>query len=68
MQPLLLAEERTAIAELNKNITGADRFPRISLSGSYGYFRQEIDASNLPLRETTGFTGGVTLRYNLFSG
>ena len=65
---LLLAEEQTDIAELNKNITGANRYPRISLSGSYGYFRQEIDASNLPLRETTGFTGGVTLRYNLFSG
>lgn len=65
---VLLAEEQTSIAELNKNITGADRYPRISLSGSYGYFRQEIDASNLPLRETTGFTGGVTLRYNLFSG
>lgn len=65
---LLLAEEQTAIAELNKNITGSDRFPQISLSGSYGYFRQEIDASNLPLRETTGFTGGITLRYNLFSG
>lgn len=65
---VLLAEEQTSIAMLNKNIAGADRFPRISLSGSYGYFRQEIDASNLPLRETTGFTGGVTLRYNLFSG
>jgi outer membrane protein TolC len=65
---LLLAEEQTAIAELNKSITGSDRFPQISLSGSYGYFRQEIDASNLPLRETTGFTGGITLRYNLFSG
>lgn len=65
---LLLAEERMTLAELNRNITGADRFPRISLSGSYGYFRQEIDASNLPLRETTGFTGGITLSYNLFSG
>jgi outer membrane protein TolC len=65
---LLLSEERMNIAELNKNIVGADRFPRVSLSGSYGYFRQEIDASNLPLRETTGFTGGLTLRYNLFSG
>lgn len=65
---LLLAEELTAIAELNKSIAGADRFPTISLSGSYGYFRQEIDASNLPLRETTGFTGAVTFRYNIFSG
>jgi len=65
---ILLADEQTSIAEQNKNIAGADRFPRISLSGSYGYFRQEVDASNLPLRETTGFTGGVTLSYNLFSG
>lgn len=65
---VLLADEQASIAGLNKDLAGADWFPRISLSGSYGYFRQEIDASNLPLRETTGFTGAVTFRYNLFSG
>jgi outer membrane protein TolC len=40
----------------------------VSLRGSYGYFRQEIDASNLPKLETLGFTAGVTLRYNIFNG
>lgn len=65
---LMLAEEQTSQAELGRSITTADRFPRISLSSSYGYFRQEQDASNLPLIETRGITAGVTLRYNLFSG
>jgi len=65
---LMLAEEQTSQAELGRSITAADRYPRISLSSSYGYFRQEQDASNLPLLETRGITAGVTLRYNLFSG
>lgn len=65
---IMLAEEQTSQAELGRSITAADRFPRISLSSSYGYFRQEQDASNLPLLETRGITAGVTLRYSIFSG
>jgi len=63
-----LAEERSSQAELGRSITTADRYPRITLSSSYGYFRQEQDASNLPLIETRGFTGGVTFRYSIFTG
>jgi len=65
---LLLAEEQTKQAELGRNIATADRYPSISLSSSYGYFRQEQEASNLQLIETQGITAGITLRYNLFSG
>jgi len=65
---LLLAEEQIRNAELGKNISVSGRYPSISLRGSYGYFRQRIDASNLPLIETIGVTAGVTLRYNLFNG
>lgn len=65
---LLLAEEQTSQAELGRNIATADRYPRISLNSSYGYLRQEQDASNLPLLETRGFTGGVTVSYSIFTG
>lgn len=65
---ILLAEEQKQNAELNQRLSGSSRFPSVSLRGSYGYFRQEIDASNLPKLETLGFTAGVTLRYNIFNG
>ena len=65
---ILLAEEQQSNAELGRQISKAARYPSISLRGSYGYFRQEIDASNLPLLETLGFTAGVSLRYNIFNG
>ena len=65
---ILLAEEQQSNAEFGRNISKAARYPNISLRGSYGYFRQEIDASNLPKLETLGFTAGVTLRYNIFNG
>ena len=65
---ILLAEEQKQSAELNQRLSGSARFPSVSLRGSYGYFRQEIDASNLPKLETLGFTAGVTLRYNIFNG
>jgi outer membrane protein TolC len=65
---ILLAEEQQSNAELGRSISKAARYPNISLRGSYGYFRQEIDASNLPKLETLGFTAGVTLRYNIFNG
>ncbi len=65
---IMLAEEQMKRAEFGRNIASADRYPRISLSSSYGYFRQEQDASNLPLIETRGITGGITLRYSIFSG
>jgi len=65
---ILLAEEQQSNAELGRSISKAALYPNISLRGSYGYFRQEIDASNLPKLETLGFTAGVTLRYNIFNG
>ena len=65
---LMLAEERKKSAEFARNVVTADRYPRISLSSSYGYFRQEQDASNLPFIETRGVTGGITLSYSIFSG
>lgn len=65
---ILLTEEQKQSAELNQRLSGSSRFPSVSLRGSYGYFRREIDASNLPKLETLGFTAGVTLRYNIFNG
>jgi len=65
---ILLSEEQKQSAELNQRLSGSSRYPSVSLRGSYGYFRQEIDASNLPKLETLGFTAGVTFRYNIFNG
>jgi len=65
---LLLVEEQLRNAELSRDIAASSRYPSVSLRGSYGYFRQEIDASNIPKLETLGVTAGVTLRYNIFNG
>lgn len=46
----------------------SSRFPKISLSGSYDYFRNESDAGQLLFQKSTGFTGGISISLNLFNG
>lgn len=65
---LKIAREQTVQSGLNRDLATSSRYPSISLNGSYGYMRQEVDASNLPLMETTGFSAGITLRYDIFTG
>ncbi|GAB5408944.1 MAG: TolC family protein [Balneolaceae bacterium] len=55
-----------ALLNLKQNRSG--RFPRINLTGSYDYFKNESDAGQLEFQESTGFSGGISISLNLFNG
>lgn len=65
---IALAQARADEAEVGRSLVRSDWYPRISVSGAYGRLRQEADASNVPLLQTTGLTGGIVLQYGLFTG
>lgn len=63
---LRLAEYNLRTSQLDEKVARASYLPSLNLTGSYGYLRQENDASFLLLQEQLGFTGGVSLNYTLF--
>lgn len=46
----------------------AGRFPKISISGSYDYLKNEADAGQFEFLKTTGFSGGISISLSLFNG
>ncbi|MEM7549521.1 MAG: TolC family protein [Bacteroidota bacterium] len=56
------------IADQQIQLNEADRLPKINAFANYNYFDQENDLQQLAELQTRGFTLGVGLRYNLFSG
>ena len=63
---LQLANYNLNTARLDEKVARATYLPSLSLIGSYGYNRQENDASFLLFQEQLGFTGGVSLNYSIF--
>ncbi len=55
-----------ALLGIKQNRSG--RFPKISLNGSYDYFKNESDASQFEYQKFTGFSGGISVSLNLFNG
>lgn len=55
-----------SLLNLKQNRSG--RFPKINLTGSYDYFKNESDAGQLEFQESTGFSGGISISLNLFNG
>ncbi|MEX2603860.1 MAG: TolC family protein, partial [Gracilimonas sp.] len=58
--------ERVARSEI-REIRG-EWFPKVNVSGGYGYSRTEASAGFSEFSETDGFRYGVTARVNLFDG
>ncbi|MDX5418439.1 MAG: TolC family protein [Hymenobacteraceae bacterium] len=65
---LLLAEYLRQDAQLNLKIARSGYFPRVDMSAAYNYNRVKDEASFLNLSRADGFTGTITLSYNLFNG
>ena len=65
---LLLAEYLRQDARLNLNIARSGYYPRVDVNAAYNYNRIKDDASFLNLSRTDGFSGTITLSYNLFNG
>lgn len=65
---VLLAQSNITIAEYDQKLQKSFRMPRIGLNASYGYNYQESNASLILNQSSLGFTGGVSLAWNLFDG
>lgn len=65
---VLVAAHNLYIAEVDLKSYRSGQFPRLAASASYGYTKQENDAGIVLSNTQIGFTGGITLSYNLFDG
>jgi len=65
---LQVARQNALLAQKQENLSRAVRYPQISATAGYGYFQQENDLQQLARIETLGYTVGLNLRYNIFTG
>ncbi len=65
---VLVAAHNLFIAETDLKVVRSGQYPRLAASASYGYNKQESDAGIVLSNTQIGFTGGITLSYNLFNG
>ncbi|MBC5991887.1 TolC family protein [Pontibacter cellulosilyticus] len=65
---LLLAQYLRQDARLNLKIARSGYYPRVDVNAAYNYNRIKDEASFLNLSRTDGFSGTITLSYNLFNG
>lgn len=65
---LLLARMDLRVAELESRRIRGERLPQVALSSSYSYNRNSSDGGFMRLNETTGLSGGITLRVPIFDG
>lgn len=65
---LLVAAHNLYIAELDLKTSRSTQYPRLAANAAYGYSRQESEAGIVLSNTQIGFSGGITLSYNLFDG
>ena len=63
-----LRNKGVELADNQLKLNNTLRLPTLSAFANYGYFNQENDLQQLAEIETLGYTVGVSLRYNLFTG
>lgn len=65
---LLLTAHNLLISEWDLKIAKASRYPRLGANAQYGYNRSTSEASIVLENQTIGFSGGLSLNFNLFNG
>jgi outer membrane protein len=65
---LILTELRRQNADIQTVIARSNNYPRLDLSASYGYTRNENEANFFTFQENLGFSGSLNLSYNIFNG
>ncbi len=66
---LIAANRSLQVARLNEHVAGSTNYPTLDLSASYAYNRQENpETAFQQQQEILGFTGGLTLTYDIFNG
>ena len=63
-----LRKKGVELADHQIKFNAARRLPTVNAFANYGYFNQENDLQQLAEIETLGYTVGVGVRYNLFTG
>jgi outer membrane protein TolC len=65
---VLLSQMQLEIEEMDKKLVQSRMLPRVSADLQYGYNRSDNNAGVLLKSEAIGFTGNLSLSWNLFDG
>lgn len=65
---LVVASQNMEVAKFNRKMSKSSLSPIIDGTANYGYNRSENDAGILLENQTLGFTGGLNVTWNIFSG
>ncbi len=65
---LLKADQNTVLAQMDYKKVCSRDYPYVRLNAGYGYTFNKYDVNNYTRRSNFGFSGGVTIGFNLFDG
>ncbi len=65
---LLSQQQQEELSKTDIKITSANKYPTLSAYGTYGYYQQDTEASNVTYMQSLGPSAGVSLRFNVFNG
>ena len=65
---IVLSQLNVSAAEIDKKLAGSQFAPKISMNASYGLNYSENNASIMLKSSSIGFTGALSLSWNLFKG
>ena len=65
---LLKADQNTLLAQMDYKKVTSRNYPYVRLNAGYAYTYNKYDISNYTRRNNFGFSGGITVGFNLFDG
>ena len=65
---LLKADQNTRLAQMDYKKVNSRNYPYVRLNAGYGYTFNKYDINSYSRRNNFGFSGGVTIGFNIFDG
>lgn len=65
---LLKAEQNTLLAQMEYKKVNSRNYPYLKLNAGYGYTFNKYDVNSYSRRGNLGFSGGLTIGFNIFDG
>ena len=65
---LLKAEQNTLLAQMDYKKVNSRNYPYLKLNAGYGYTFNKYDVNSYSRRGNQGFSGGLTIGFNIFDG
>ena len=65
---LLKAEQNTLLAQMDYKKANSRNYPYLKLNAGYGYTFNKYDVNSYSRRGNLGFSGGLTIGFNIFDG